>query len=58
MLHMAVTIIWYVLSIIFSFPYFIIKIASDRGLWLFIWISAYLLLGMLIYHLWKRVLQK
>lgn len=57
-LHMAVTIIWYVLSIIFSIPFFVNKLESDRGMWMLIWISAYLLLIVLICLLWKKVLQK
>jgi hypothetical protein len=55
-LHVSVTIIWYVLSIIFSVPFFMNKIESDREMWLFIWISAYLLLIMLISFLWKKAL--
>lgn len=56
-LHVSVTIIWYVLSFIFSVPFFMNKIESDKGMWLFIWISAYLLLIMLISLLWKKALQ-
>ncbi|MBI4683464.1 MAG: hypothetical protein HY757_10255 [Nitrospirae bacterium] len=57
-LHMLVTIIWYVLSIIFSIPFFIDKMESDRSAWLFIWISAYLLLFILISFVWKKTLKK
>jgi len=57
-LHVSVTIIWYILSIIFSVPFFINKIKSDRGMWLFIWISAYLLLIILISFIWKKALRK
>lgn len=56
-LHVSVTIIWYVLSIIFSIPFFN-RLESDRGMWLFIWISAYLLLIIFIGYIWKKALQK
>jgi len=54
-LHMLVTIIWYMLSIIFSIPLFIQKMESSRSVWLFIWISAFLLLTILISLIWKKV---
>jgi hypothetical protein len=57
-LHLLVTVIWYMLSIIFSVPFFIQKMESDRGMWLFIWISVFLLLIILISLIWKKVLPK
>jgi len=55
-LHMLVAIIWYVLSIIFSVPFFILKMGAGRGIWLCIWISVFLLLIILISLIWKKVL--
>ncbi|HBH62149.1 MAG TPA: hypothetical protein DDX85_10520 [Nitrospiraceae bacterium] len=57
-LHVSVTIVWYVLSVICSIPFFINKIESHRDMWLFIWISAYLLLIILTSFIWKKALQK
>jgi len=57
-LYMSVTIIWYALSVIFSVPYVMNKTGSERSMWLFIWISGYLLLAILIALIWKKVLKK
>jgi len=34
------------------------KTGSERSMWLFIWISGYLLLAILIALIWKKVLKK
>ncbi|MEW6601784.1 MAG: hypothetical protein AB1499_12505 [Nitrospirota bacterium] len=56
-LHIAVTIIWYLLSIIFSVPFLIHKTESGSSNWLFVWIAGYLLLTVIIYFLWKKALR-
>jgi len=57
-LHVSVTIIWCALSITFSVPFFLSKIESNRGMWVFIWASTYLLLFVLISFIWKKALNK
>ncbi len=57
-LHMAVTIIWYMLSFFFLIPFLMHKQTTAGNSGMIIWVSPYLLLLILILLIWKKVLRK
>ena len=57
-LHMVVTAVWFVLSILCSVPFMLYKMESVGQGWLVSWALSYLLLILIIFSIWRKVLQK
>ncbi len=56
LLHFIVTVIWFVLSIVFVVPLIIHGLQSNKGIWLFFWILPFLLLVILLWFIWRKII--
>ncbi|HDH05606.1 MAG TPA: hypothetical protein ENH01_07830 [Nitrospirae bacterium] len=55
-LHFIVTVIWFVLSIVFVIPLIIHGLQSNKGIWLFFRILPFLLLAILLWFIWRKII--
>ncbi|GBD95306.1 hypothetical protein BMS3Abin06_00171 [bacterium BMS3Abin06] len=56
LLHFIVTVIWFVLSIVFVIPLIIHGLQSNKDTWLFFRILPFLLLVILLCFIWRKIL--
>ena len=56
LIHFIVTVIWFVLSIVFVIPFIIHGLQSNKGTWLFPRILPFLLLLILLCFIWRKIL--
>jgi hypothetical protein len=55
-LHLAVTIIWFILSLVFSAPLLIQRWAREKDIMVFLWVLLFVCLGIILWFIWRRVL--
>jgi Mn2+/Fe2+ NRAMP family transporter len=53
--YLAVTIVWFILSIIFIIPTLIHRWANERNILLFPWVFLFLLLSLVLWLIWRRI---
>ena len=54
--YFAVTIIWFILSIMFIIPTLIQKWIDDKDILLSLWVLLFLLLGLVLWLIWRRIM--
>lgn len=55
-LHLAVTIIWFILSLVFSAPLLIRRWAHEKDIMVFLWVLLFVFLGIILWFIWRRAL--
>jgi hypothetical protein len=55
-LYPKVTIIWFILSIAFAAPVLIRRWASEKDVFLFVWIPFFLLLSFILWFIWWKIM--
>jgi hypothetical protein len=57
-LHMVVTVVWFILSVLCSLPFTMDKMEGTGQGWLVLWGLSYFLLILIIFIIWRKVLRK
>ncbi len=56
LLHLIVTIVWFILSFAFITPLLIQKWVNEKDMMVFLWVSLFVFLGIALWFIWRRVL--